>query len=116
MSPSTLNEYVFPWIELDLDTATDSGDYRTTFERCLAEIGWTATAPLQGTLVDGRYHGLAIGCYFEGGASGPRENVRLALAFVVLAFGLRLVLYDFARNVLFDARCCVAHNPSLASR
>jgi carbon-monoxide dehydrogenase large subunit len=66
-------------VELDLDTATDSGDYRTTFERCLAEIGWTATAPLQGTLVDGRYHGLAIGCYFEGGASGPRENVRLAL-------------------------------------
>ncbi len=66
-------------VELDLDTATDSGDYRTTFERCLAEIGWAATAPLQGTLVDGRYHGLAIGCYFEGGASGPRENVRLVL-------------------------------------
>src|ERR1700680_3656467 len=44
------------------------------------------------------------------------QNVRLALAFVALAFGLRLVLYDFACNVLFDARCCVAHNPSLASR
>jgi carbon-monoxide dehydrogenase large subunit len=65
--------------ELDLDTATDSGDYRSTFERCLAEIGWTAKASLQGKPIDGRYHGLAIGCYFEGGASGPREQARLIL-------------------------------------
>ena len=66
-------------VELDLSTETDSGDYRTTFARCLEEIGWAAKAPLQGTLIDGRYHGLAIGCYFEGGASGPRESARLVL-------------------------------------
>jgi len=29
--------------------------------------------------VDGRYHGLGIGCYIEGGAMGPRENARLVL-------------------------------------
>ena len=58
---------------------TDSGDYRVTFERCLEEIGWTAKAKLQGKLVDGRYHGLGIGCYIEGGAMGPRENARLVL-------------------------------------
>ncbi len=34
---------------------------------------------LQGTLIDGRYHGVAIGCYIEGGASGPKENARLVL-------------------------------------
>jgi carbon-monoxide dehydrogenase large subunit len=66
-------------VELDLDTATDSGDYRRTFERCLAEIGWAAKAPLQGKPIDGRLHGMAIGCYFEGGASGPREHARLVL-------------------------------------
>jgi carbon-monoxide dehydrogenase large subunit len=66
-------------VELDLDTATDSGDYRSTFDRCLAEIGWTSRAPLQGKLIDGRYHGTAICCYFEGGASGPREHARLVL-------------------------------------
>ncbi len=66
-------------VELDLSTATDSGDYRVTFERCLAEIGWAQKAPLQGRLIDGRRHGLAIGCYFEGGASGPRESARLVL-------------------------------------
>jgi carbon-monoxide dehydrogenase large subunit len=66
-------------VELDLTTETDSGDYRTTFARCLEEIGWSEKAALQGALVDGRYHGLAIGCYFEGGASGPRESARLVL-------------------------------------
>ncbi len=66
-------------VELDLSTETDSGDYRTTFARCLEEIGWAAKAPLQGKLTAGRYHGLAIGCYFEGGASGPRESARLVL-------------------------------------
>ena len=66
-------------VELDLDTATDSGDYRRTFERCLAEIGWAAKVPLLGKPIDGRYHGTAVGCYFEGGASGPREHARLVL-------------------------------------
>ena len=58
---------------------TDSGDYRVTFDRCLKEIGWTEKAKLQGKLVNGRYHGLGIGCYIEGGAMGPRENARLVL-------------------------------------
>jgi carbon-monoxide dehydrogenase large subunit len=64
---------------LDIETECDSGDYRSTLDRCLAEIGWSAKAPLQGRLIDGRYHGLAIGCYIEGGASGPKENARLRL-------------------------------------
>jgi carbon-monoxide dehydrogenase large subunit len=64
---------------LDIETECDSGDYQRTLERCLAEIGWARKADLQGRLIDGRYHGLAIGCYIEGGASGPKENARLKL-------------------------------------
>ena len=30
-------------------------------------------------MIDGRYHGIGIGCYIEGGASGPREGARLVL-------------------------------------
>jgi aerobic carbon-monoxide dehydrogenase large subunit len=66
-------------IPLDLESETDSGDYRMTLARCLDEIGWSKKAALQGQLVDGRYHGLGIGCYIEGGASGPRESARLVL-------------------------------------
>ena len=68
--------------------AFDSGDYRATFTHCLDEFGWADKAALQGRLIDGRYHGLGIGCYVEGGATGPRENAR-----VVLEADGRLSLY-----------------------
>ncbi len=73
-----------PWplatvMPLEQKTATDNGDYRAVLDRCLAEFGWRDKRPLQGRLVEGRYHGFGIGCYLEGGGSGPRENVRLVL-------------------------------------
>ncbi len=64
---------------LNIATETDTGDYRMTLDRCLAEIDWSNKAVAQGKLIDGRYHGLAVGCYIEGGASGPRENARMVL-------------------------------------
>jgi carbon-monoxide dehydrogenase large subunit len=57
----------------------DSGDYQLTLERCLAEIGWEDKQGLRGRLIDGRYQGLAVGCFIEGGAAGPRENARMLL-------------------------------------
>ena len=54
----------------------DGGNYRMALDRCAEEIRWVEKQPLQGKLVDGRYHGLGIGCFIEGGAAGPRENVR----------------------------------------
>jgi carbon-monoxide dehydrogenase large subunit len=64
---------------LAIESETDSGDYAMTLARCLEEIDWTAKAPMQGKLIDGRYRGTAIGCYLEGGASGPSETARLVL-------------------------------------
>ena len=34
---------------------------------------------LAGKLIDGRYHGLALGCFIEGGAAGPKESARIVL-------------------------------------
>lgn len=61
------------------ETSTDSGNYEATLDRCLDEFDWAAKARLDGKLVDGRYHGIGVGCYIEGGASGPREGARLVL-------------------------------------
>lgn len=61
------------------DTACDSGDYRITLDRCVQEFDWAGKQALAGKLIDGVYHGVAIACYIEGGASGPRENARLTL-------------------------------------
>jgi carbon-monoxide dehydrogenase large subunit len=57
----------------------DSGDYQVTLDRCLDEIGWAEKAKLQGQLVNGRYHGVAVGCFVEGGAAGPKESARLSI-------------------------------------
>src|SRR5713226_7931247 len=57
----------------------DSGDYQTTLDRCLDEIKWTEKSKLAGKLIDGRYHGLALGCFIEGGAAGPKESARIVL-------------------------------------
>jgi carbon-monoxide dehydrogenase large subunit len=65
--------------ELKLENETDTGNYALPLDRCLEEFDWSGKAPLQGKLIDGRYHGAAIGCYIEGGAAGPRENARLVL-------------------------------------
>lgn len=61
------------------ETSTDSGNYQVTLDRCLREFDWAGKAHLDGKLIDGRYHGLGIGCYIEGGASGPKESARLVL-------------------------------------
>jgi carbon-monoxide dehydrogenase large subunit len=57
----------------------DSGDYQVTLDRCLAEFGWAEKQTLKGQCVDGRYHGLAVSCFIEGGAAGPKESARLQL-------------------------------------
>jgi aerobic carbon-monoxide dehydrogenase large subunit len=59
------------------DSQCDSGDYRVTFDRCAEEFGWNEKRRLDGALIDGRYHGVAIGSFIEGGGSGPRENARM---------------------------------------
>jgi carbon-monoxide dehydrogenase large subunit len=57
----------------------DSGDYRVTLDRCLAEFGWAEKSSLQGRCIDGWHHGMALGCFIEGGAAGPKETARLRL-------------------------------------
>jgi aerobic carbon-monoxide dehydrogenase large subunit len=59
------------------ETACDSGDYASAFDRCVTEARWPEKAHLQGRLIDGRHHGLGLACFIEGGASGPRENARI---------------------------------------
>src|SRR5262249_53192204 len=60
------------------ETEFDTGDYHATFERALHEIGWAEKKPLQGRLIDGRYHGLAAVPFVESSGSG-KENARLAV-------------------------------------
>lgn len=60
-------------------TELDSGDYPAVFDICMKEFDWAEKSALSGKLIDGRYHGVAIGSFIEGGAAGPKEDARLAL-------------------------------------
>ncbi|MBL0420954.1 molybdopterin-dependent oxidoreductase [Ramlibacter sp. AW1] len=57
----------------------DSGDYLETLDRCLLEFGWDDKRQLQGRLVDGKYHGMAVGCFIEGGGAGTKETARISI-------------------------------------
>jgi len=55
----------------------DNGDYQFTLDTCLREFRWEEKRKLQGKLVDGRYHGIALGCFIQGAAAGPKETARI---------------------------------------
>lgn len=55
----------------------DSGDYASALDRCLNEFDFHNKKKLQGKLINGRHHGVAVSCFIEGGAAGPRENARI---------------------------------------
>ncbi|MBA4790466.1 MAG: xanthine dehydrogenase family protein [Rhizobiales bacterium] len=79
-----ITEAELPWdtgklVPYEAESAFDTGDYPAAFARCLAEIGWEEKKALQGALVDGRRHGIGLGCFVESGGAGPRENARLTL-------------------------------------
>jgi aerobic carbon-monoxide dehydrogenase large subunit len=65
--------------DLYAQTECDSGDYVHALDRCLAEFGWEEKRKLQGRFIEGRYHGVAVACFIEGGGAGPKENARLEL-------------------------------------
>jgi carbon-monoxide dehydrogenase large subunit len=88
----------------------DSGAYPITFDRCLEEFHWAEKAHLDGKLIDGRYHGLALGCFIEGSAAGPKENAKLVLeadgsvsvyvGSTAVGQGLQTVLMQIAADAL----------------
>jgi carbon-monoxide dehydrogenase large subunit len=63
----------------EAETEYDSGNYQSTLNRCLKEFDWAKKSSLQGRLIDGRYHGIGLGCFIEGGAAGPKENAKMVV-------------------------------------
>jgi aerobic carbon-monoxide dehydrogenase large subunit len=61
------------------NTELDSGTYETLLDFCLEKAGWKEKQHLQGREIDGRYHGLAVSCFIEGGAAGPSENAKIEI-------------------------------------
>jgi aerobic carbon-monoxide dehydrogenase large subunit len=91
-------------------TELDNGAYGVVMQRCLDEFGWEEKKKLQGRLIDGRYHGIAVGNFVEGGAGGRFENARMtieadgtvtvAVGSTALGQGLQTILSQVAADAL----------------
>jgi carbon-monoxide dehydrogenase large subunit len=91
-------------------TELDNGAYGVVMQRCLDEFGWSEKKKLQGQLIDGRYHGIGVGNFVEGGAGGRFENARMtieadgtvtvAVGSTALGQGLQTILSQVAADAL----------------
>jgi carbon-monoxide dehydrogenase large subunit len=110
------------------ETECDNGAYAIVLDRCLQEFGWSEKLKMQGQIIDGRYHGVAVGCFIEGGAGGPRENARMVMesdgsvsvhvGSSALGQGLETVLSQIAGDTLglpMD-RVCLLHGSTTLVR
>jgi carbon-monoxide dehydrogenase large subunit len=112
-----VQEHQFPYplahiqdLDATWQTELDNGDYHTVMRRCLDAFGWDEKRKLQGRLIDGRYHGVAIAGFVEGGAGGRTENARMqveadgsvtvAVGSTALGQGLKTVLTQIAADAL----------------
>src|SRR6185437_15018869 len=66
-------------VPYETPTEYDTGDYHASLNACLAAFVWTGKQTLQGKVIDGRHHGLALTCFVESGGAGPRENAKVTL-------------------------------------
>jgi carbon-monoxide dehydrogenase large subunit len=57
----------------------DSGNYPVALQRALEHIDYAGLKPLQGTVRDGQYHGIGIGCFVENTGQGPFEGARVVV-------------------------------------
>jgi carbon-monoxide dehydrogenase large subunit len=61
-------------------TVLDSGDYPSALRRGLVEFEYDKLRPLQGQLVNGRYHGTGIACFVKNtGGLEPYEGARIVI-------------------------------------
>jgi len=79
-----LTEAELPWsigrvVPYEGEAVYDSGDYPAVLARCLEEIRWTERQAVQGRLIDGVRHGLAVGCFLDSSGAGPGEHARITL-------------------------------------
>lgn len=112
-----VQEHQFPYplariqnVDESWQTELDNGAYQIVMKRCLAEFGWDEKRKVQGRLIDGRYHGIGVAGFVEGGSGGLRENARMvvdtdgsitvSVGSTALGQGLKTILSQIAADAL----------------
>ena len=73
-----------PWpigalVPYEASGAYDGGDYGAALRRALEASDYARLVKDNGRLIDGRLHGLGIGCFVESSGAGPAETARIVV-------------------------------------
>ena len=77
LTPDELPYALGALVPYEAPSAYDSGDYASALARALDACEYARIAKSNGALLDGRLHGIGIGCYVESGGAGPAETARV---------------------------------------
>jgi carbon-monoxide dehydrogenase large subunit len=58
----------------------DSGNYPLALQTALDRIEYDTIKRLQGSCIDGKYHGIGIGCFVKSTGLGPYEGARIVIS------------------------------------
>ena len=79
LTPAELPYGLGQLVPYEAPSEYDSGDYASALRRALACDRLPRLAARNGTLVDGRRHGVGIGCFVESSGAGPFETARIVV-------------------------------------
>ena len=79
LTPAELPWSIGTLVPYEASGAYDSGDYGAALRRALEASDYARLAKDNGRLVDGKLHGIGIGCFVESSGAGPAESARIVV-------------------------------------
>jgi aerobic carbon-monoxide dehydrogenase large subunit len=79
LTPAELPWPIGTLVPYEASGAYDGGDYGAALRRALDASGYARLSKVNGRLVDGRLHGIGIGCFVESSGAGPAESARIVV-------------------------------------
>jgi carbon-monoxide dehydrogenase large subunit len=79
LTPAELPWSIGSLVPYEASGAYDTGDYAAALRRALEASDYARVAKDNGALVDGKRHGIGIGCFVESSGAGPAETARLVV-------------------------------------
>jgi carbon-monoxide dehydrogenase large subunit len=79
LTPAELPWSIGTLVPYEASGAYDGGDYGAALRRALAASDYARLAKDNGRLIDGKRHGIGIGCFVESSGAGPAESARIVV-------------------------------------
>src|SRR5262245_37496521 len=79
LTPAELPWSIGALVPYEASGAYDGGDYGAALRRALEASDYARRSKDNGRLIDGKLHGIGIGCFVESSGAGPAETARIVV-------------------------------------